>query len=130
MCVCARAPCEPCAGVRRFVTRCSRPRRTLRRVLRFLGLAVPATDAEWEPLLRSRRVVHGSRPAGGKPPLPQDVGRVLEGFYRPWQIALAGQLSAVPDAKAWRAWAAASTEDALGSRQDIQPFGEGRTRSE
>ena len=82
------------------------PAAVLARALRFLRLTLPATDAEWAPLLAPKRQLHGPRPAGGTPPLQRAVERSLRRFYAPGLRELAEQLSDAPDAAEWRAWAA------------------------
>ena len=83
------------------------PEVVLARAFGFLGLHVPSTELEWSPFFTRGRVVHGSRPKGGKPPLPPAVRVAMRSFYLPWQRALADQLSDQPDAAEWRAWAEA-----------------------
>jgi N-acetylgalactosamine 4-sulfate 6-O-sulfotransferase len=92
------------------------PQAVLARAFRFLRLRVPQTQEEWRPILGRGRMVHGSRPSGGKPPLPQNVRDLLRRFYLPWQRILAGQLAAEEDAADWREWAEAR-EDAVFPRR-------------
>ncbi len=51
--------------------------------LRFLGLSVPSTNAEWHPLLEPTVQLAGSRPPGGLPPLPAAMETALRNFYAP-----------------------------------------------
>lgn len=93
------------------------PRAVLGRVLPFLGLPLPASEREWGPLLDGPRVLHGTRPGGGKPPLPAAVAQLLHRFYLPFQLALVEQLRAHCDAAElveWRSWAMGTAVRAAG----------------
>lgn len=95
----------------------SAPEAVLARAFRFLRLRVPQTPQEWRPILGRGRVVHGSRPPDGKPPLPHDVRALLRHFYLPWQRILAEQLAAEEDAAQWREWAEATEDVVLSPRR-------------
>ena len=97
----------------------STPETVLSRVFKFLRLRIPQTREEWAPFLKSGRVLHGSRPAGGKPPLPDTVRALMCSFYLPWQRALADQLSMEEDAAEWRRWAEDSGNGATYSRRAL-----------
>jgi N-acetylgalactosamine 4-sulfate 6-O-sulfotransferase len=96
------------------------PEAVLARAFRFLRLRVPQTPTEWRPILGRSRVLHGSRPSGGKPPLPPDVRALMRRFYLPWQRVLAEQLAAEEDAAEWRRWAEAEEDGRVAPRRPAE----------
>ena len=88
----------------------SSPRRglyeVLTKVLAFLGVQPPASEAEWKPLLEPPIALGGQRPVGGMPAQAPETTSLLKRFYRPGLIEVAELLRAEPDAAEWREWAA------------------------
>ena len=81
------------------------PRGVLASALRFIGAQPPAEQTVWDELLRGPPRVHGTRPAGGVPPMAPATKAMLVQFYRPLLRELAEQLRGESDAAEWRAWA-------------------------
>ena len=80
------------------------PRRALTTALRFLGLDVPSTDLEWQPLLEPAVQVAGTRPPDGLPLLPAAMEAALREFYAPSLDQLVRSLQNEPDHADWERW--------------------------
>ena len=79
-------------------------------MLAFLRLPPPDDDDRdgWAQMLESPHVVHGTRPAGGAPPMLPSTVTALRAFYGPLLAELVSQLSGEEDAAEWAAWAEAT----------------------
>jgi hypothetical protein len=85
------------------------PRKPLTKVLQFLQLSVPTTDAAWAPLLSPAVQLAGTRPSGGLPAIPPAMQKALREFYAPSLAALVASLSDEPDHAEWERWSTMET---------------------
>ncbi len=72
--------------------------------MRFIGVAPPADEAGWAPLLSPKVEVAGTRPPGGAPPMAPTARALLMDFYAPGLRELVAMLRDEPDAPEWRKW--------------------------
>ena len=83
----------------------AQPKRVLGAALAFIGVAEPDADG-WRRMLEVKRQLHGPRPPGGLPPIPEAVARELAAFYRDGLRQLVEQppIRDAPDRRAWVEW--------------------------
>ena len=83
----------------------AQPKRVLGAALAFIGVAEPDADG-WRRMLEVKRQLHGPRPPGGLPPVPEAVARELAAFYRDGLRQLVEQppIRDAPDRRAWVEW--------------------------
>ena len=83
----------------------AQPKRVLGAALAFIGVAEPDADG-WRRMLEVKRQLHGPRPPGGLPPIPEAVASELFAFYRDGMRDLVEQppIRDAPDRRAWVEW--------------------------